>query len=160
MKFLKSNILFIGFVVLMFLIDRYTKNKIINLMENQNSLYINDFLNFNLVFNTGIGFGLLSIDNRIIYNFLTILILSIILVLFFLLIRSNKKEKVFYSLIVGGAVGNLYDRIFYKAVPDFIDLHIGSFHWFSFNFADIFISLGIILMIINEIVFKNKKNEN
>ncbi len=160
MKSLKSNILFIGFVALMFFIDRYTKNKIINLMENQNSLYINDFLNFNLVFNTGIGFGLLSIDNTITYNFLTILILSIILVLFFLMIKSNKKEKVFYSLIVGGAVGNLYDRIFYKAVPDFIDLHIGSFHWFSFNFADIFISLGIILMIINEIVFKNKKNEN
>tara|TARA_Y100001970_G_C14199377_1_gene840182 strand:+ start:134 stop:616 length:483 start_codon:yes stop_codon:yes gene_type:complete len=160
MKFLKLNILFIGFVALMFFIDRYTKTKIINLMENQNSLYINDFLNFNLVFNTGIGFGLLSIDNRIIYNFLTILILSIILILFFLMIKSNKKEKVFYSLIVGGAVGNLYDRIFYKAVPDFIDLHIGSFHWFSFNFADIFISLGIILMIINEIVFKNKKNEN
>ena len=126
-------------------------------MENQNSLYINDFLNFNLVFNTGIGFGLLSIDNTITYNFLTILILSIILVLFFLMIKSNKKKKVFYSLIVGGAVGNLYDRIFYKAVPDFIDLHIGSFHWFSFNFADIFISLGIILMIINEIVLKIKK---
>ena len=160
MKSLKSNILFIGFVALIFFFDRYKKNKIINLMENQNSLYINDFLNFNLVFNTGIGFGLLSIDNTITYNFLTILILSIILVLFFLMIKSNKKEKVFYSLIVGGAVGNLYDRIFYKAVPDFIDLHIGSFHWFSFNFADIFISLGIILMIINEIVFKNKKNEN
>ena len=115
MKFLKLNILFIGFVALMFFIDRYTKTKIINLMENQNSLYINDFLNFNLVFNTGIGFGLLSIDNRIIYNFLTILILSIILILFFLMIKSNKKEKVFYSLIVGGAVGNLYDRIFYKS---------------------------------------------
>ena len=104
MKSLKSNILLIGFVALMFFIDRYTKNKIINLMENQNSLYINDFLNFNLVFNTGIGFGLLSLDNTITYNFLTILILSIILVLFFLMIKS-KKCFLFYSLIVD--IGNL-----------------------------------------------------
>ncbi len=160
MKFLKLNYRFFVFILLIFLIDRYAKIKIISLLENQNNLYINDYLNFSLVFNTGIGFGLFSLDAGIYYNLLTIFILSVIFMLFVFMIKSDTKEKMFYSLVIGGAIGNLYDRIFYKAVPDFIDLHIENFHWFSFNIADIFISLGIIFMIINEIFFKNKKNEN
>ena len=81
-------------------------------------------------------------------------------ILLILMFRSNFVDKIFLSVIIGGAIGNLYDRVIYKAVPDFIDLHFQSFHWFSFNIADIFISLGIIFMLINEIIFKNKKNEN
>ena len=102
----------------------------------------------------------MSLDAGIYYNILSIFIFLIILTLFLLMLKSNGSEKVFFSFIIGGAIGNLYDRIFFKAVPDFIDFHFHNFHWFSFNIADIFISLGIIFMLINEFGFKNKKNEN
>ena len=91
---------------------------------------------------------------------LSILIFLIILVLIYLMFKSKTSEKIFFSLIIGGAIGNLYDRIIYKAVPDFIDFHIKEFHWFTFNIADIFISLGIIFMILNELIFNKQKNEN
>ena len=88
---------------------------------------------------------------------LSMLIFLIILVLVYLMFQSKTSEKIFFSLIIGGAIGNLYDRIIYKAVPDFIDFHIKDFHWFTFNIADIFISLGIIFMILNELMYKNNK---
>ena len=132
---------------------------ILELLENEKYLFINNYLNLNLVFNTGIGFGLFSLNAGIYYNMLSILIFLIILILIYLMFQSKNIEKIFFSLIIGGAIGNLYDRIVYKAVPDFIDFHIKEFHWFSFNIADIFISLGIIFMIINEFV-PSKKNEN
>ena len=91
---------------------------------------------------------------------LSVLIFFIILVLIYLMFKSKKSEKIFLSFIIGGAIGNLYDRIIYKAVPDFIDFHIKDFHWFTFNIADIFISLGIILMILNELIYNRQKNEN
>ena len=147
-------------VNVIFFLDRYSKNLILELLENEKYLFINNYLNLNLVFNTGIGFGFLSLDAGIYYNILYIFIFLIILTLFLLMLKSNGSEKVFFSFIIGGAIGNLYDRIFFKAVPDFIDFHFHNFHWFSFNIADIFISLGIIFMLINEFGFKNKKNEN
>ncbi len=147
-------------VNVIFFLDRYSKNLILELLENEKYLFINNYLNLNLVFNTGIGFGFLSLDAGIYYNILSIFIFLIILTLFLLMLKSNGSEKVFFSFIIGGAIGNLYDRIFFKAVPDFIDFHFHNFHWFSFNIADIFISLGIIFMLINEFGFKNKKNEN
>ena len=140
--------------------DRYSKNLILNLLENEKYLFINNYLNLNLVFNTGIGFGLLSLNAGIYYNMLSVLIFLIILILIYLMFKSKKSEKIFLSFIIGGAVGNLYDRIIYKAVPDFIDFHIKDFHWFTFNIADIFISLGIILMILNELIYNRQKNEN
>ena len=140
--------------------DRYSKNLILNLLENEKYLFINNYLNLNLVFNTGIGFGLLSLNAGIYYNMLSVLIFLIILILIYLMFKSKKSEKIFLSFIIGGAVGNLYDRIIYKAVPDFIDFHIKDFHWFTFNIADIFISLGIILMILNELIYNSQKNEN
>ena len=140
--------------------DRYSKNLILNLLENEKYLFINNYLNLNLVFNTGIGFGLLSLNAGIYYDMLSVLIFFIILVLIYLMFKSKKSEKIFLSFIIGGAIGNLYDRIIYKAVPDFIDFHIKDFHWFTFNIADIFISLGIILMILNELIYNRQKNEN
>ena len=132
----------------------------LNLLDNEKYLFINNYLNLSLVFNTGIGFGLFSLNNELYYNMLSILIFLIILVLIYLMFKSKTSEKIFFSLIIGGAIGNLYDRIIYKAVPDFIDFHIKEFHWFTFNIADIFISLGIIFMILNEIIFNKQKNEN
>ena len=157
MKIIKENYIFFIIIFVLFYIDRLSKNKIINLLENQNYLFINDYLNLNLVFNTGIGFGLLSLQDGFFYNFLSILIFLIVIILVFFMVKSNYKEKYFFSLIIGGAIGNLYDRIIFKAVPDFIDFHIQEFHWFTFNIADIFISFGIIFMILNELL--NKKNE-
>ena len=146
-------------ISIIFFLDRYSKNIILDILENEKYLFINNYLNLNLVFNTGIGFGLLSLDAGKYYNMLSILIFLIILVLMYLMFRSKTSEKVFFSFIIGGALGNFYDRVVFKAVPDFIDFHIGEFHWFSFNVADIFISLGIIFMLLNEFIFTNK-NEN
>ena len=143
-------------ILFLFGIDRISKIKIIALLENQNNLFINDYLNLDLIFNTGIGFGLLSLDAGLYYDLLSSLIFFIVLVLLYYMIKSKIHEKFFFSLIIGGAIGNLYDRFVFKAVPDFIDIHIKNFHWFSFNIADIFISLGIIFMLINEISFKNR----
>ena len=140
--------------------DRYSKNLILNLLENEKYIFINNYLNLNLVFNTGIGFGLFSLNTGVYYNMLSMLIFLIILVLVYLMFQSKTSEKIFFSFIIGGAIGNLYDRIIYKAVPDFIDFHIKDFHWFTFNIADIFISLGIIFMILNEVLCKKQKNEN
>ena len=146
-------------ISIIFFLDRYSKNLILNLLENEKYLFINNYLNLNLVFNTGIGFGLFSLNAGIYYNILSTLIFVIILVLFYFMFKSKTSEKVFFSFIIGGAIGNLYDRIIYKAVPDFLDFHIQDFHWFTFNIADIFITLGVILMILNELAYK-QKNEN
>lgn len=153
----KENVYFLFFIFIIFFVDRYSKNLILNLLENEKYLFINNYLNLNLVFNTGIGFGLFSLNAGIYYNMLSILIFSIILVLIYLMFKSKTSEKIFFSFIIGGAIGNLYDRIIYKAVPDFIDFHIEEFHWFTFNIADIFISLGIIFMILNELIFNKQK---
>ena len=158
--FKKENIYFLFFIFIIFFLDRYSKNLILNLLENEKYFFINNYLNLNLVFNTGIGFDLFSLDAGIYYNMLSMLIFLIILVLVYLMFQSKTSEKIFFSFIIGGAIGNLYDRIIYKAVPDFIDFHIKDFHWFTFNIADIFISLGIILMILNEIIYNKQKNEN
>tara|TARA_Y100000591_G_C21682468_1_gene618798 strand:+ start:463 stop:939 length:477 start_codon:yes stop_codon:yes gene_type:complete len=158
MKLIKENYLFLILIFSLFFLDRFAKIKALNILEDKNYLFVNDYLNFNLVFNTGIGFGLFKLNAGIYYNILTIFIFFVILVLLFFMIKSKSSEKVFFSFIIGGALGNLYDRIIFKAVPDFIDFHIKEFHWFTFNIADIFISFGIIFMILNELIFK--KNEN
>ena len=156
-KILKENFLFITVLLTIFLLDRYTKITAINILESKKNIYINDYLNLDLVFNTGIGFGLLSFNENLYYNLITIFILIVIIIIGFFTFKSKKKEKLFFTFILGGAIGNVYDRITYKAVPDFIDLHIGNFHWFSFNIADIFITLGIIFMILTEFTAKEKK---
>tara|TARA_Y100000768_G_C23685700_1_gene544414 strand:- start:14 stop:487 length:474 start_codon:yes stop_codon:yes gene_type:complete len=157
MKLIKENYSFLLLIIILFSLDRFVKIEILKILEDKNYLFINNYLNLNLVFNTGIGFGLLSLEKEIYYNFLSIFIFMIILVLIFLMIKSKPYEKILFSFIIGGAIGNLYDRIVFKAVPDFIDLHIGDFHWFSFNLADIFITVGVIFMILTEFTAKEKK---
>ena len=145
--FKKENIFSLTSILLIFLLDRFSKIKIIDNF-NENSFFINNFINLDLVWNTGIGFGLLSFETNLIYNIITFVICVVILILFYASITSEKSEKLIFSIIIGGAIGNLYDRLFYKAVPDFIDLHYNSFHWFTFNVADIFITIGIIIFLI------------
>ncbi len=155
-----KNLFFLLFIIILFSVDRITKLKVIrHQLTNENYIYINDFLNFDLIWNTGVGFGLLSSESTFIYNSITIFIFLIILAIIYLIFKSNVFEKILYMFILGGALGNLYDRIFYFAVPDFIDLHFKGFHWFTFNFADIFITIGIILLIIRELFLKEKNEK-
>ena len=156
-KIFKANYPYIAGLLIIFFLDRYSKIIAIDILSNRKNIYLNDYLNLDLVFNTGIGFGLLSFNENFYYNLITILILIIIIIIGFLTFKSKTKEKLFFTFILGGAIGNVYDRITFKAVPDFIDLHIGNFHWFSFNIADIFITLGIIFMILTEFTAKEKK---
>ena len=152
-----------SFIFLIFLLDRVSKTYVIYLNDKLlgSEIFSSKFLNIRLIWNEGIAFGLLSFNETIFYNALTFLILIIILIIFFMLSKSNGIKKFSLMMILGGAIGNVYDRIFYGAVPDFIDFHIGNFHWFIFNVADIFITLGVIFMIIIEITGnnKNKKHE-
>ena len=152
--FKKENFYFLVLLLFIFIIDRYSKIKIVEDFSD-NVFFINEFLNFDLVWNTGIGFGLLSSDSSLYYNLISFLIFAVIIFLIFLGLKSDKFDKTIFSLIIGGALGNFYDRITFKAVPDFIDFHYGNFHWFTFKAADIFITIGIICFIMKEIFIKN-----
>lgn len=152
--FIKENIYFFIFAIIVFFFDRFSKLKIVNNF-NENSYYVNDFINLDLIWNIGIGFGLLSTNSTLIYNLMTFLIGLVILILIYFLTISKKIDKFIYSIIIGGALGNFYDRVIYKAVPDFIDLHYNNFHWFTFNVADIFITIGIILLLARDLLIKN-----
>ena len=142
-------------VFVIFLLDRLTKIEILK-EAYTNPFFINDYINLDLIWNTGIGFGLLSSDSSFFYNFITLIIGLVILILIYLSLISEKIEKIIYSIIIGGALGNFYDRCHYNAVPDFIDLHYNSFHWFTFNVADIFITIGVLALITKEFFVRNK----
>ncbi len=150
---IKKN-LFISssFILLIFLLDRVSKTYVIYLNEKLlgSEIFSSKFLNIYLIWNEGIAFGLLSFQKENLYDILSLIILFVILAIFFISIKSRGIKKYCYLMILGGALGNFFDRIFYKAVPDFIDFHVGNFHWFIFNIADIFISLGIIFLIFLE----------
>ena len=145
-------------ILVIFLLDRFSKIYLINLQETGINIdfYILPFLNFFLIWNTGIGFGIASIEANIFYHIITAIILVINFILIFFLLRTKGVSAYLLALIIGGSLGNLFDRIYYYAVPDFIDLHFGNFHWFVFNIADISISIGIIGLIVIEL--SKKKN--
>ena len=148
-------------VALIFIVDRFSKIYVIHLnkFNYSSELYQSQYLNISLVWNEGIAFGLLSFNQSNLYNLLSLLIATIIIFIFFMIIRNGNIKRYPLLMIFSGAIGNLYDRIVYKAVPDFIDFHVGEFHWFIFNVADIFISLGVFFMILLELIDNNKKNE-
>ena len=147
-------------ITIILVLDQSSKIYIINLFnQNYDQIYLTSFLNLQLIWNEGIAFGLLSFDNNFYYNFITLMILIIIIVLL-IFIKNQDQYSFFYAMIIGGALGNFIDRLRYSAVPDFIDFHIANFHWFVFNIADIFVSLGVFCLIIAEIFFnKNKTND-
>ena len=143
------------------MIDRFSKLYVVGLngnAEGQEKI-ITSFLSINLIRNEGIAFGLLSSTDNFFYNSITVLILILIIYILVMCFKSKGIERYFYILICGGALGNFYDRVFYNSVPDFIDLHYKEFNWFIFNIADIFITIGIICLIINEIYFNKSSNE-
>ena len=148
-------------ILLIFLADRISKIYILNLVElnNEVDIYITPYLNLYLIWNKGIAFGFLSFNDSLIYNIITLVISLISLVLIIMIIKTSGFVKYSLMLVFGGSIGNLFDRIYYSAVPDFIDLHLNNFHWFIFNVADIFITIGIICLIYAEIFFNKEKNE-
>ena len=156
----KKTLVNLSIILLIFFIDRFSKIYILDIAESNGNvdIYINSFLNFVLYWNTGIGFGLFAFEQPQAYNFITLIIIFVNLIIIYLIYKSTNFKIYFLIMILGGSLGNLYDRINYNAVPDFIDLHINNFHWFIFNIADIFISLGVICLIYVEIFFKNKLN--
>tara|TARA_B100001769_G_scaffold167004_1_gene131421 strand:- start:312 stop:803 length:492 start_codon:yes stop_codon:yes gene_type:complete len=159
--FKKKFYSFILILPLLFFIDRLSKIIILNYFETSLETYIKitSFLNLVLVWNSGVGFGLFSFEENIAYNIITFFVLLVIILIFYLSLKTNDIKFYFYLIIIGGALGNFFDRILYSAVPDFIDFHIGNFHWFVFNIADIFITVGIICLIIAEIMLNKEINE-
>ena len=157
----KKYLIHILIISIIFLVDRFSKIYVINLAEDLSNLNITitTFLNIILIWNSGIGFGLFQFEGNLTYNLITILIIIINLIIIYLLLNSDNTQKFFFSMILGGSFGNLFDRLYYSAVPDFIDLNYNNFHWFVFNLADIFISLGVTCLIFVEL-FSHKKGLN
>jgi len=149
-------------IVIAFFLDRVSKIYLLNLQNSGIDIdfYVYPFLNFYLVWNTGIGFGLVSMEANIYYHILTLIITVVIIGLIFYLIKLKNINAYLIALVIGGALGNLFDRIYYYAVPDFIDLHLGNYHWFIFNVADIFITVGIIGLITVELLKKEKDSKD
>ena len=158
LKFFNKNFyIILSVVFLIFIIDRLSKIYVINESTKNlsNYIYESKYLNIRLIWNEGVAFGLFSFDNNLLYHSLTSIILIIILIIIYMVTKHVSLKRYSLILILGGALGNFYDRVFYGAVPDFIDFHINNFHWFIFNFADIFISIGVMMLIIIEIFQKN-----
>ena len=156
---LKKNTFYFFFILFIFILDRISKLWIISIFNSENNLEIkiSSFINLNLIWNKGIAFGLFSYGEKFEYNLLTGLIIIIIAIVFWMIIKTKGLEKFGFLMILGGALGNIFDRLYYSAVPDFIDIYYKNFHWFVFNVADIFITVGVLMLIINEITIKNHK---
>jgi len=152
-------IIYIAIVLSVFTLDRISKTIILNILDDTGrvDMYINSFFSLFLVWNKGIGFGLFSFNEKYIYNGITLFILIINLIIIYLIYKEKTPKTYFLAIILGGSVGNLFDRYYYAAVPDFIDLNYNGYHWFIFNVADIFITLGIICLILAELLYYKKK---
>ena len=160
-NFINQNQLAFIMLTILFLIDRFSKFFILKLVEQGEKLdlYITSYLNLYLIWNKGIAFGLLSFNENMIYNIITVLILIIIFTILIMIIKSKGFVKYSLVIVLAGALGNVFDRIYYSAVPDFIDFHINEFHWFIFNIADIFVTIGVFCLIYVEL-FINKEIKN
>ena len=154
-NFFKKKVLIFSLIIFVFLLDRYSKTLVLKNFS-ENTFYINNFINLDLIWNSGIGFGIFSSNSPAIYNLISGLIFLVIIFLVYYLIKSDKTDKLIFSIIIGGAIGNFYDRLVYKAVPDFIDIHFANFHWFTFNVADIFITLGVIIYLFKGLIIREK----
>ena len=162
-NFINKKIIIYFFITLfIFTLDRISKIYVINIAETYGKvdIYLNQFINIILVWNTGIGFGLLSFEKQFIYNLITLIIVLVNFVILYLGVKASNFKGLIFFVILGGSLGNLFDRLYYSAVPDFIDLNYNDFHWFIFNVADIFISFGILCLIFVELFFNKKEKIN
>ena len=158
---IKLFLIYVSYIFILFAIDRVTKFQVLAILESQDKvdIYVNSFLNLYLVWNKGIGFGLFSFDNTTAYNLITLIILFINVIIVYLIFVEEGLKIYFLLTILGGSLGNFVDRLYYKAVPDFIDINYNGYHWFIFNVADIFITLGIICLIFAELLNYKSSNE-
>ena len=158
---LKNIIIDLLIITFLFITDRIFKIYILEIAElkGEVDIYINSYLNFYLIWNKGIAFGIFSFEQNSIYYLISFIIFIICIVLAVMIAKTNKMKKYYLILILGGALGNLFDRVYYSAVPDFIDVHLNDFHWFIFNVADIFITIGVICLILDELFFYKKSDE-
>ncbi len=156
-KFLINSFL----VLLIFLLDRLSKIYVIYLDKKflGSEIFSSKYLNINLIWNDGIAFGLFSFEKNSLYNFLTLIIVAIIIIIIFITAKAEGIKKYSLLMILGGAIGNVFDRLLNRSVPDFIDFHVGNFHWFIFNIADVFITIGVIFMILIEIIGNNRNSK-
>ena len=154
----KKNVLYFFFTITIFFIDRLSKYWAIKNLNNEDQFQIilSPYLSLDLIWNKGIAFGLLSFGERNLYNIITGLIILVTIIVIYFAIKAKGIEKYSFMMICGGSIGNIFDRLFYQAVLDFIDIHYENFHWFIFNVADIFITIGVILLILKELVSKKK----
>jgi len=160
-SFFRKNYKYFLFILFIFILDRLSKNYVILLDQSSlesDLLFFSSFFNIQLVWNSGVAFGLFSFEEDFYYNLITLIIIFVVILVIYLAKNANKLDRYLYSMIIGGASGNLLDRLLYRSVPDFIDLHYNNFHWFIFNVADIFITIGIISLVFSDIL-KNKKND-
>jgi len=157
----KKIFIYIAIILFVFALDRLSKSIILNILDDAGKvdIYVNSFFSLFLVWNKGIGFGLFSFDKSSIYNGISLVILVINLIIIYLIYKENTPKTYFFAIILGGSFGNLFDRYYYSAVPDFIDLNYNGYHWFIFNVADIFITLGIICLILAEFLNYKKQND-
>jgi signal peptidase II len=155
----RKNVFYFFIILAIFLSDRISKLWIISISNSENNpdIVLLPFINLNLIWNRGIAFGLFSFSDNSGYNILTGLILIIVLIVFWMIIKTKGLEKYGFIMIFGGSLGNVFDRLFYSSVPDFIDIYYKNFHWFIFNVADIFITIGVFILIFNEFILKNQK---
>ena len=155
--YLKKNFFNFSIIIFVFFSDRISKYLILEYFEKSidQNIIISSFLNFNLLWNDGIAFGLLQFEQKLFYNFVTLLIFVILFIVGRLASNSEGLEKICYLMILGGGFGNVFDRLYYGSVVDFIDLNYNNFHWFIFNVADMFITIGILILIISEFIKKN-----
>ena len=151
----KKILIYLFLLIIIFLLDRLSKIYILHLAEINNivDIYLTSFLNIYLIWNKGIAFGILSLDNAMLYNIITLIIVSINILIITMIINYNDFRSFLLIMILGGSLGNLFDRVYFRSVPDFIDIHHGDFHWFVFNVADIFITLGVLSLIMSELFF-------
>ena len=158
----KKIIIYFLITLLIFTLDRISKIYVINIAETYGKvdIYLNQFINIILVWNTGIGFGLLSFEKQFIYNLITLIIVLVNFVILYLGVKASNFKGLIFFVILGGSLGNLFDRLYYSAVPDFIDINYNGFHWFIFNLADIFISIGVICLIFVELFFNKEEKLN
>ncbi len=153
----KKNFFILIFILSIFFLDRISKYIIINLetLYGEKKYVLTSFLNFELIWNDGIAFGMLSFNNQFYYNIITLIIFIVTFIVFILMLKTPGIQKYGFMMVFGGSLGNMYDRLYYSSVPDFIDFHFNNFHWFIFNVADIFITLGVFLLIYSEFFKKN-----
>jgi signal peptidase II len=159
----KKVLIYLFLLIIIFLLDRLSKIYVLHLAEINNivDIYLTSFLNIYLIWNKGIAFGILSLDTALFYNIITLIIVFINILIVKMIINYNDFRSFLLIMILGGSLGNVFDRVYFRAVPDFIDIHHGDFHWFVFNVADIFITLGVLSLIMTELfINKNIKNEN